>query len=92
MINLRAGFNVRKKQILELLGRRAMTAEEVARVTEINERTVRNHLLRYHRLALITRGIKEGHKGRSPYVYTLSRRGRKKLRRIEVKHYRPGQG
>ena len=51
----RVGFNVRKKQILQLLDGNEMTAKDVAKEVEIAERTARNHLLRYKRQELLDR-------------------------------------
>lgn len=86
----RAGYNERKKQILELLNGREMTAKEVAKETGIDEHTARHHLLRYWRENLLTRsegGFVPG-AGNNPYLYTTSDNGRNRLEIIEIKPYR----
>ena len=87
----RAGYNVRKKQILELLNGQEMTAKEVAEETGIDEHTARHHLLRYWRENLLTRsggGFVPG-AGNNPYLYTTSNNGRNRLKIIETKSYQP---
>jgi len=85
----RVGFNVRKKQILQLLDGNEMTAKDVAKELEIAERTARNHLLRYKRQELLDRdggGFVPG-RGRNAYIYTITEKGRDRLGRIETKSY-----
>jgi len=85
----RAGFNVRKKQILQLLDEKEMTAREVAKKLKIAERTARNHLLRYRRRGLLNRtgGSFVPGRGKNPYLYKTTEKGRKKLGKIRTKSY-----
>ena len=78
----RVGFNVRKRQILRLLDGRAMTPEEVAREVGITEDAARHLMRRYQVSGLLSRTEGEGSWGRRPYLYTLSKQGRKILPRI----------
>lgn len=89
----RVGFNVRKKQILQLLDGEEMTAKDVAEETGVAERTARNHLLRYKRQELLDRdggGFVPG-RGRNAYIYTIAEKGRDRLERIETKNYTGGK-
>lgn len=87
----RAGHNVRKRQILELLLDREMTSEQVAKSVGISESAARHHLLRYWRYGLLDRagkGFTPG-MGNNPILYRTSERGRERLSRIQVKPYMP---
>jgi predicted ArsR family transcriptional regulator len=85
--NLRVGFNVRKKQVLELLARRPMTALDVASRLGIKESTARHHLVRYWRYRLLDRvgGEMNPGRGQKPFIYRTSAFGSKKIKMLKIK-------
>lgn len=85
----RVGFNVRKKEILELVGGGVNTAEDIASETGVDEGTIRHHLVRYYRYGLLDRRGGEfiPRVGNKPYVYSLSSKGEDRIKRMETKEY-----
>lgn len=84
---MRAGYNERKKQVLELLTKGPMTALDVARELGIKESAARHHLIRYWRYRLVTRiggSVKPG-RGREPFTYRITPFGFEKIKNLKIK-------
>lgn len=80
---MKARFNERKRQILEMLSEHKMTPRELAARTGIKERTANGHLLRLKRRGLLDRAtapdLRKGNRGRFTHRYWITEKGRAKL-------------